>query len=336
MSEYGYVTGGSSPFTEKYNDTTDIWSPRANLNTSRTGLAGFSLNGYGYTVGGSTGSNSSVTEKYNDTTDIWSPRANLNTARYSLAGFSLNGYGYAIGGYNGTASYSNRTEKYDDTTNTWSPTINLIIARYSHAGFSLNGYGYVTGGWSPTLGGMLAISEKYNPSTNSWTNLGSSAWINNGRWQLAGFSLNGHGYVAGGDDFFATYASTEMYSDTTNTWTIKASLNTAKTGLTGFSSFTAPANITMQNVTVGETSCTSGCNIGCQTSCPTIVDIVITWTNSGGSSGTFTPSITIAGGSPIPGTQITILPLEIGITTFSGVSLPEGAQNVCIDTGTIT
>lgn len=81
----------------------------------------------------------------------------------------------------------------------------------------------------------------------------------------------------------------------------------------------------------------SGCNIICTTNCPAIVNIVVTWANSGGSSGTFTPSISIAGGTPIPaGTQITVASGGIGTTTFSGVSLPQGTLNICANTGTIT
>lgn len=95
-------------------------------------------------------------------------------------------------------------------------------------------------------------------------------------------------------------------------------------------------NITIQNITVGGISCTSGCTVACTTGCPAILNIVVTWANSGSSSGTFIPKITIAGGTPIIGAQITILPLEIGITTFSEVSLPQGTPEVCIDTGIIT
>jgi hypothetical protein len=73
--------------------------------------------------------------------------------------------------------------------------------------------------------------------------------------------------------------------------------------------------------------------IACTTDCPAIVDIVVVWANSGGSSGTFTPTVTIAGGTPINGTtQITVAPGETGITTFSSVSLPRGTQRICFST----
>lgn len=97
-----------------------------------------------------------------------------------------------------------------------------------------------------------------------------------------------------------------------------------------------PSNITIQDVTIEGISCISGCTITCPTSCPEIVDIDVTWANSGGFSGTFTPTITIAGGIPIIGAQITIVPGLTGTTTFLGVSLPQGTLNICIDSGIIT
>ncbi len=142
---FGYTTGGLDPsfansaVTEKYADVANSWTAKANLNTARYNLAGFSLNGFGYTAGGSTGSNSAVCEKYDDVANSWTTKANLNTARYNLAGFSLNGFGYTAGGT--TGSNSAVTEKYDDVANTWTAKANLNTAIYNLAGFSL---GYLT------------------------------------------------------------------------------------------------------------------------------------------------------------------------------------------------
>jgi uncharacterized protein YjdB len=100
----------------------------------------------------------------------------------------------------------------------------------------------------------------------------------------------------------------------------------------------APANITVQNTTVGGTPCLAGCTITCATTCPQTVSIVVTWANSGGSNGTFTPKITVAGGTQITGTPltITVVPGTPGTTMFTGVSLPQGIPQICIYIGTIT
>jgi hypothetical protein len=83
-------------------------------------------------------------------------------------------------------------------------------------------------------------------------------------------------------------------------------------------------------------SCISGCSVTRATDCPITINIVITWANYGINNGTFTPWITIAGGDKINGVQMTVVPGKTGTTTFTGINLPQGTQNVCIDNGTIT
>jgi hypothetical protein len=99
-----------------------------------------------------------------------------------------------------------------------------------------------------------------------------------------------------------------------------------------------PAIIAIQSITVGGISCPTECSVTCITTCPAIVDIVVTWTNSGGSNGTFTPTVTVTPpGTTVNGAQITVAASSgTGSTTFAGVSLQHGSPNVCIDTGTIT
>ncbi|MDP3352849.1 MAG: kelch repeat-containing protein, partial [Flavobacteriaceae bacterium] len=92
--DYGYTAGGWTPLpvatTEKYDDIADTWTAKANLNTGRLGLAGFSLNGYGYTAGGSDAiAESAVVEKYDDVANTWTAKTSMNTARPYLAGFAL-------------------------------------------------------------------------------------------------------------------------------------------------------------------------------------------------------------------------------------------------------
>lgn len=90
-------------------------------------------------------------------------------------------------------------------------------------------------------------------------------------------------------------------------------------------------DITIQNITVGGTQCTNGCMITCIADCPITVEIVVTWLNSGGIVTTFTPWITISGGTRIDGAQITVAPGETRTTTFSSVSLPRGVPQVCFN-----
>jgi hypothetical protein len=96
------------------------------------------------------------------------------------------------------------------------------------------------------------------------------------------------------------------------------------------------ANIAIQSITVEGTTCTTGCDVTCIGTCPATVNIVATWANSGGSSGTFIPTIKVGTAATIDGSSITIAPGSTGITTFTGIVLPGGAQTVCFNTGTIT
>lgn len=231
---YGYTAGGrydsnNMDTTERYDDITNIWAPKANLHFSRNFLAGFSLNGYGYTTGGaSTNPQMATTEKYDNVADAWIQMYNLNIPRFGLAGFSLNGYGYSSGGRYGS-SYSWDTEKYDDVANTWTQVHRINTARYRLSGFSLNGYGYISGGeeyttYSPT-------TEKYDDIANIWI---VKANLNTARNRLAGFSLNRYGYAIGGYSGI-TSSIIEIYDDFANNWTQKRHMITGRYGHTGFS-----------------------------------------------------------------------------------------------------
>jgi hypothetical protein len=100
---------------------------------------------------------------------------------------------------------------------------------------------------------------------------------------------------------------------------------------------TTPANITIEDITVGEIPCISGCDLICINDCPAIVDVVVTWGNSGGSNGTFIPTVTVTPpGTITSGQQITVASMETRTTTLTGVILPHGTLNVCVDTGIIT
>ena len=231
MTEYGYTAGGYgtgySSVTEKYDDVADTWAIKADLNTARFYLAGFSLNHYGYTAGGGTGGNLATTEKYDDVANIWIIKANLNTARWSLSGFQLNGFGYTAGGFGRGANIS--TEKYDDVANTWTAKANLNMARQDLSGFSQNGYGYTAGGYGI---GYSSTTEKYDDVADTWI---TKANLNTARERLTGFSLNNFGYTAGGESNAGISAVTEKYDDSTNIWTVKANLNTARSKLSGIS-----------------------------------------------------------------------------------------------------
>jgi len=233
---YGYICGGkttnfsvgTTTTSEKYDDVSNTWNYKANINTGRYSLCGFLLNSYGYIAAGRDigGDGSAATEKYDDILNIWTSKTNVNTARRYLSGFSLNEYGYSSGG--NIPAISAVTEKYDDVLNTWTAEANLNTARYDLAGFSINGYGYTSGGY---VAAVSAVTEKYDDINNTWT---AKANLNTARNALSGFSLNGYGYTSTGNTG-SVNAVTEKYDDILNTWTTKASVNQSKDYVSSFS-----------------------------------------------------------------------------------------------------
>lgn len=141
LNNYGYIGGGygtlNPPFgashlltTERYDDSADSWSPKADINSAGYGHSGFSLNGFGYTTGGGASAGSKVVEKYNDIANTWTPKTNLTDAVRYHTTFAYNNFGYISGGEGTGATY-----RYNDLLDTWTPRASLNIAREGLAGF---------------------------------------------------------------------------------------------------------------------------------------------------------------------------------------------------------
>ena len=96
-------------------------------------------------------------------------------------------------------------------------------------------------------------------------------------------------------------------------------------------------NIIVTDIIIGTTSCPGGCDITCPSSdcsSPVVIDITITWQNTGDTVGRFTPTISVTPpGSPTP-TIYTLSPVDLVAgyvvdTTFTGVSLIQGQNIMC-------
>ena len=57
------ITKKEAVLKSRYNDKGNFWTYKDTLNNARWGLAGFSLNGAGYTIGGNDGAKENTTEK---------------------------------------------------------------------------------------------------------------------------------------------------------------------------------------------------------------------------------------------------------------------------------
>jgi len=104
-------------------------------------------------------------------------------------------------------------------------------------------------------------------------------------------------------------------------------------------------NITIQNTTVESIPCvpcdtppcTTSCNVVCPGgSCPSTIVVTVTWENSGGVDGTFSPIATI--GSTTIFSVPTSITVPAGLTAYCTFTIPgleRGMNNICIDSGTV-
>ncbi|HUX87926.1 MAG TPA: kelch repeat-containing protein, partial [Chloroflexota bacterium] len=152
-----YVAGGIvtyQPYTavatvERYDPTTDSWSTRAPMLTTRTD---FSLvaapDGKLYAIGGDTNSAYSGTvEAYDPSTNQWTWRANLlPPARSVSAVLGPDGSIYAIGGTVNGSCCATRVDVYDPSADRWAPSTPLPIWTYGATAVGSGSNLYVLGG----------------------------------------------------------------------------------------------------------------------------------------------------------------------------------------------
>lgn len=104
--------------------------------------------------------------------------------------------------------------EYDPATNAWTQKADYAGGICYHAaGFVINNIGYVgTGRTSPSGSTLVKDFFKYNPATNTWTQL--QDFPGAGRRGAVGFAINGFGYIGTGSGYSDFY----RFNPTTETW----------------------------------------------------------------------------------------------------------------------
>jgi len=140
------------------------------------------------------------TYKYNPKTNEWTRLKDCPVKRTGTAGFAIGknlyvGTGYDIERYKDFYCYHTETD-------TWSRVADLPKVRVLSKGIFINGQGYILLGryWNGSLNGGKLLSDvvKYDPLTNKWSNCGD--FPGGGRQNMVAFTLNGKGYIVGGED----------------------------------------------------------------------------------------------------------------------------------------
>jgi N-acetylneuraminic acid mutarotase len=169
-------------------------------------------------------------ELYNPSTGKWTLTGSLAEAReYSPAVVLKSGKVLVSGGLGTSSIVLGTAELYDPTTGVWTSAAPLSVARVGHTATLLsNGKVLVAGGCTDNICGThTAVSELYDPTSNTWSTTGS---LNTARTFHTAVALKtGKVLVIGGSTGAGvTTTSCELYDSTKGTWTTAASTTTAR------------------------------------------------------------------------------------------------------------
>lgn len=230
----GYNGSISLATNEEYDPVTDSWATKANMPTARYTHSAAVLNNKIYVIGGTNvspwpGSPLATNEEYDPATNSWATKANMPTARTVAAAAAVNSKIYVIGGASGSGTPININQEYDPASNTWATKTSMITARYAPGAAVVNNKVYVIGGFSSTF---VATNEEYDPATNTWA---TKASMFTSRSDPGAAVLNNRVYVIGGwinlPSTSTLFSTNEEYDPVTNTWTVRASMPTARFAL---------------------------------------------------------------------------------------------------------
>ncbi len=218
-----------------------IWETKTPMLTARSSLHVAAIDGILHAVGGNDGSGDTpVHESYNSTTETWSTLAPLpqwdsaNAGRYGGTMGVIDGKLYLVGGWRTSPPLPTGTlQIYDPVTDSWSlgatipvPPSNLsacsaggVIDRKLYVLTACNGYS-----------GIFKYFHVYDPDLDNWTTLPEPPDLH-GCDPAAGV-IDGQLYVVGGHNGTNAVNIMDVYNPATNTWATKASMPTARYGLT--------------------------------------------------------------------------------------------------------
>lgn len=243
LGNHGYVLLGeeidrtvisTSKSVFRYSPATNEWTQIGPFYFSSFGnsqhylqLSSFIAGGEAFVGIGSSSGSTGPLMKYVPQTDSWTSAPALPAYADYAATFSTATDGYVTTGRVAGNILSKKTWEYNGTSGTWIAKADLPgVGRQRAASFSMDGRGYLVGGLScincTSTANYLADLWEYNPATNQWTLRAPLPGV--GRHSATGFSINGIGYIVGGEIYPTgspyTIYSKEVwsYTSTTNQW----------------------------------------------------------------------------------------------------------------------
>src|SRR5438093_11050265 len=168
-----YVLGGVSdgtrvPDVNKYNATTNTWTPLAPIPVASEAPTAAYLNGKMYLAEGDTGDSFQI---YDVATNTWStgiPRPGYSN-NYGAAAGAYNGKVYIVGGWNGVDG-TTTTSIFNTTTASWSTGDPAPTAFFLSGYQTVGQYLYVVGGFHPgSPGSNINMTMRLDMSNGTWT-----------------------------------------------------------------------------------------------------------------------------------------------------------------------
>lgn len=190
------------------------WSSKASMPEPRFAVAAAGAAGKLYTFGGaSIGALFSRTDEYDPATDTWTPRAPMPAGREGAGAAVLGSRIYVAGGNQGGSAHAT-VDAFDPATGTWdSSPADLHHPRAHFALVSTGAELFAIGGETgPGFTGVMASVERYDPVSNTWTEV---APLPEPRSFLAAGALNDGALIvaAGGGSVGGTPSSTPYIYD---------------------------------------------------------------------------------------------------------------------------
>lgn len=247
IGDYAYVATGytGDEYLKDlwaYNSNGDYWEQKADFTgTGRSSASSFALNNKGYIGLGYDGTNKLKDFfQYDPQSNSWTQKADFGgTARYGAVGFQVGGKAYFGTGYDG--NYLKDFYLYNDTDNTWTLVSGFSGNKRRNATvFVINEKAYL--GTGVNNGVNQEDFWEFNPATEAWTRLrdidqdddDDYSWNDDyaiTRSNASSFSLNGLGYVIGGEGIKTVWE----YNPSTDLWEERTALEGAtRTDAVGF------------------------------------------------------------------------------------------------------
>jgi N-acetylneuraminic acid mutarotase len=215
---FGGGYDGGYAYNYAYSVSGNSWSSKTNMTEGRIDLSYATYQGYFWALGGkATGSNLTRAEVYyyNPVSNTWTNRASLPTTRGIGNTGVINNKLYLNGGYNNSGSNNATadTYEYDWTTNTWTTKASSTYNHCKNPGANAsNGtYLYAMGSTEMSPNNQC---ERYNPSSNTWSDIADSTNTIEGNYSAYFYNGDGKIYVGSG----AVQSATQVYDVPSNTW----------------------------------------------------------------------------------------------------------------------